>query len=74
MIVLALIALAFFFYDLRAYLYDYQVGREEFSPYGALLYAIAAQPLYSHALLALWLVSAIGCFYATTITTPPSFW
>lgn len=42
LVVLGIIFMAMFFYDLRSYLFDYQVGREDFSSMGALVYAIHA--------------------------------
>lgn len=47
-IILWLAFMGMFFYDLRSYLFDYQVGREDFSSMGALAYAIHAQEPINH--------------------------
>lgn len=47
-IILGIIFMTMFFYDLRSYLFDYQVGREDFSNMGALVYAIHAQEPANH--------------------------
>ena len=75
-VVLGIIFLAMFFYDLRSYLFDYQVGREDFSSMGALVYAIHAQEPIDHVWIMLSLAFAIGCFIiaAQPIQTVSSFW
>ena len=62
LIILGLIFMVMFFYDLRSYLFDYQVGREDFSNIGALVYAIHAQEPINHIEIILSLSFAIGCF------------
>lgn len=74
--ILGLVFMVVFFYDLRSYLYDYQVGREDFSNMGALVYAIHAQEPISHVWIMLSLAFAIGCFMlaAQPVQTVSSFW
>ena len=76
LIILGLIFMTTFFYDLRSYLFDYQVGREEFSSMGALVYAINAQEPINHIEIILSLAFAIGCFIVASqpVQTVPSFW
>ena len=75
-IILGLIFMAMFFYDLRSYIFDYQVGREDFSNAGALVYAIHAQEPINHIGIILSLAFAIGCFIVASqpIQTVSSFW
>lgn len=75
-IILGLIFMAMFFYDLRSYLFDYQVGREDFSSMGALVYAIHAQEPINHIEIILSLTFAIGCFFVASqpVQTVTSFW
>ena len=76
LIILGLIFMAMFFYDLRSYLFDYQVGREYFSNAGALAYAIHAQEPINHIGIILSLAFAIGCFIiaSQSVQTVSSFW
>ena len=75
-IILGLVFIAMFFYDLRSYLFDYQVGREDFSNAGALVYAIHAQEPINHIGIILSLAFAIGCFAiaSQSVQTVSSFW
>ena len=75
-IILGLIFIAMFFYDLRSYLFDYQVGREDFSSAGALVYAIHAQEPINHIGIILSLSFAIVCFAIASqpVQTVSSFW
>ena len=75
-IILGLIFMAMFFYDLRSYLFDYQVGREDFSSAGALVYSIHAQEPINHIWIILSLAFAIGCFIVASqpVQTVSSFW
>lgn len=75
-IILGLIFMAIFFYDLRSYLFDYQVGREDFSSMGALVYAIHAQELINHIWIILSFAFAIGCFAIASqpVQIVSSFW
>ena len=75
LIILGLIFMAMFFYDLRSYIFDYQVGREDFSSMGALVYAIHAQEPINHIGIILSLAFAIGCFIVASqpIQTVSSF-
>ena len=75
-IILGLVFVAMFFYDLRSYLFDYQVGREYFSSAGALVYAIHAQEPINHIGIILSLAFAIGCFAIASqpVQTVSSFW
>ena len=66
LIILGLIFMAMFFYNLRSYLFDYQVGREYFSNMGALAYAIHAQEPINHIVIILSLAFAVGCFVAAS--------
>lgn len=74
--ILGLVFMVVFFYDLRSYLFDYQVGREDFSSMGALVYAIHAQEPISHIMIMLSLAFAIGCFILASqpVQTVSSFW
>lgn len=76
LIILGLVFMAMFFYDLRSYLFDYQVGHEDFSSMGALVYAIHAQEPINHIRIILSLAFAIGCFIIASqpIQTVSSFW
>ena len=76
LIILGLIFMAIFFYDLRSYLFDYQVGREDFSNAGALVYSIHAQEPINHIGIILSLAFAIGCFIVASqsIQAISSFW
>lgn len=76
LIILGLIFMAMFFYDLRSYLFDYQAGREDFSSMGALVYAIHAQEPINHIGIILSLAFAIGCFIVASqpVQTISSFW
>lgn len=76
LIILGLIFMGMFFYDLRSYLFDYQVGREDFSSMGALVYAIHAQEPINHIGIILSLAFAIGCFIAASqpVQIISSFW
>lgn len=76
LIILGLIFMAMFFYDLRSYLFDYQVGREEFYSMGALVYAIHAQEPINHIEIILSLALAIVCFIIASqpVQTVSSFW
>lgn len=76
LIILGLIFMMMFFYDLQSYLFDYQVGREDFSSMGALVYAIHAQEPINHIWIILSLVFAIGCFIVASqpIQTVLYFW
>lgn len=75
-IILGIIFMAMFFYDLRSYLFDYQVGRKDFSRMGALVYAIHAQEPINHIEIMLSLAFAVGCFIlaAQPVQTVSSFW
>lgn len=75
-IILGLIFMAMFFYDLRSYLFDYQVGREDFSSAGALVYAIHAQEPINHIWIILSFAFAIGCFIIASqpVQAVSSFW
>lgn len=75
-VIFGLIFMAMFFYDLRAYIFDYQVGREDFSSMGALVYAIHAQEPINHFEIMLSLMFAIGCFIVASqpVQTVLSFW
>ncbi len=75
-VILGLIFMGMFFYDLRSYLFDYQAGREEFSNMGALVYAIHAQEPINHIGIILSFAFAIGCFIVASqpVQTIPSFW
>lgn len=75
-IVLGIVFMAMFFYDLRSYLFDYQVGREDFSNAGALVYAIHAQEPINHIGIILSLAFAVRCFIVASqpVQTVSSFW
>ena len=75
-VILGLVFMCVFFYDMRAYIFDYQVGREDFSTMGALVYAIHAQEPINHAWIILSLAVTIGCFIiaAQPVQTVSSFW
>ena len=75
-IILGIVFITMFFHDLRSYLFDYQVGREDFSSAGALVYAIHAQEPINHIGIILSLAFAIGCFITASqsIQTVSSFW
>ena len=75
-IILGLVFMAMFFYGLQSYLFDYQVGREDFSNAGALVYAIHAQEPINHIGIILSLAFAIGCFAiaSQSVQTVSSFW
>lgn len=75
-IILGLIFMAIFFYDLRSYLFDYQVVREDFSSAGALVYAIHAQEPINHIWIILSFAFAIGCFIIASqpVQAVSSFW
>lgn len=75
-IILGIVFMGMFFYDLQSYLFDYQVGREDFSNMGALVYAIHAQELINHIWIILSLAFAIGCFIVASqpVQTISSFW
>lgn len=76
LIILGLVFMAMFFYDLRSYFFDYQVGREDFSSMGALVYAIHAQEPINHIGIILSLAFAIGCFIIASqpVQTVSFFW
>lgn len=75
-IILGLIFMAMFFYDLRSYLFDYQVGREDFSSAGALVYAIHAQEPINHIGIILSFAFTIVCFIVASqpVQTVSYFW
>lgn len=75
-VILGFIFMIVFFIDLRSYLFDYQVGREDFSSMGALVYAIHAQEPINHIGIILSLAFAIGCFIVASqpVQTVSSFW
>ena len=75
-IILGLVFMATFFYYLQSYLFDYQVGREDFSSMGALVYAIHAQEPINHIGIILSFAFAIGCFAIASqpVQTVSSFW
>lgn len=75
-VILGLIFMAMFFYDMRAYIFDYQIGREDFSSMGALVYAIHAQEPINHVWIVLSLAFTIGCFIIALqpVQTVSSFW
>ena len=75
-VVLGVVFMAMFFYDLRSYLFDYRVGREDFSNMGALVYAIHAQEPINHVWIMLSLAFAVGCFILASqpVQTVSSFW
>lgn len=75
-VILGLIFMAMFFYDMRAYIFDYRAGREDFSSMGALVYAIHAQEPINHVWIMLSLAFTVGCFMlaAQPVQTVSSFW
>lgn len=75
-VILGIIFIGVLFYNMRSYLFDYQVGREEFSSIGALVYAIHAQEPINHLEVMLSLMFAIGCFIVASqpVQIVSSFW
>ena len=75
-VIFGLIFMGVFFINLRSYIFDYRVGREDFSTMGALVYAIHAQEPINHFEIMLSLMFAIGCFIVASqpVQTVLSFW